>query len=86
MKVVPSGYQSCHYPCHSVRPEWQAGLMIGELIFRKPFEVADSQYQLCPHYELPNFQNLAFVGVQCLLSLVLNFFIRENSFLIENCD
>ena len=43
-------------------------------------------YQLCPYFELPNFQNLASVGVQCLLSLVLNFFIRENSFLIENCD
>ena len=41
-------------------------------------------YQLCPYFELPNFQNLASVGVQCLLSLVLNFFIRENSFLIES--
>ena len=29
----------------------------------KPFEIADSQYQLCPYFELPNFQNLASVGV-----------------------
>ena len=43
------------------------------LFLRKPFEIADSQYQLCPYFELPNFQNLASVGVQCLLSLVLNF-------------
>ena len=26
-----TGYQSCHYPCHSVRPGWQAGLVIGGL-------------------------------------------------------
>ena len=45
----------------------------GGLFFRKPFEIADSQYQLCPYFELPNFQNLASVGVQCLLSLVLSF-------------
>ena len=29
VKVVLSGYQSCHYPCHSVRPGWQAGLEMG---------------------------------------------------------
>ena len=29
VNVVLSGYQSCHYPCHSVRPGWQAYLMIG---------------------------------------------------------
>ena len=56
---------------------WQAGLMIGGLFLRKPFEIADSQYQLCPYFELPNFQNLASVGVQCLPSLVLNFYQGE---------
>ena len=30
--------------------------------FEKTFEIAD--YQLCPYFELPNFQNLASVGVQ----------------------
>ena len=55
------------------------------LFLRKPFEIADSQYQLCPYFELPNFQNLASVGMQCLPSR-LGFFIWENSFLIENCD
>ena len=39
---------------------------------RKSFEIADSQYQLCPYFEL-NYQNLVSVGVQCLLSLVLSF-------------
>ena len=37
--------------------------MIGGLFLRKPFEIADSQYQLCPYFELPDFQNLASVGL-----------------------
>ena len=59
--------------CHSVKPGWQVGLMIRGLCLKKSFEIADSQYQLCPYFELPNDQNLASVGVQCLLSLVLKF-------------
>ena len=42
-------------------------------LLRKPFEIADSQYQLCPYFELPNYRTLVSVGVQCLLSLVLDF-------------
>ena len=53
--VVLSCYQSCHYPCHSVSPGYQAGLMMGGggQGVRLPFEIADSQYQLCPYFELP---------------------------------
>ena len=60
-KVVLSG--------HSVRPGWQAGLMIGwggAFFLRKTFKIADSQYQLCPYFELPNYQNLVSVGCSAL--------------------
>ena len=35
----------------------RAGLFFFFFFFflRKPFEIIDSQYQLCPHFELPEF-------------------------------
>ena len=59
--------------CKTWVASWFSDGGSGGFFLRKPFEIADSPYQLCPYFELPNFQNLATGGVQCLLSLVLNF-------------
>ena len=78
-RAIPSVWQAWSYDVlyhfevkMVLRPGWQAGLMI-VFFFRTPFENADSQYQLCPYFELPNYQNLASVGMQWLVRLILSF-------------